>query len=74
MLVPTTVVIKKKAKIRNQYNQVPHLTRDSTWESEKNIRKHHTQESLEVRLFPAGYHKGARNRQYSIIKTNVKHK
>ena len=25
----------KKAKIRNRYNQVPHLTRDTIWESDK---------------------------------------
>ena len=34
--------VKKKAKIRNRYNQVPHLTRDTIWESDKNTRKHHT--------------------------------
>ena len=29
--------VKKTAKIRNQYNQVPHLTRDTIWESDKNL-------------------------------------
>ena len=58
----------KKAKIRNRYNQVPHLTRDTIWESDKNTRKYHTKESQEVSLFPAGDHKAARNRQDSIIK------
>ena len=24
--------IRKKAKIRNQYNQIPHLTQDTIWE------------------------------------------
>ena len=57
----------KKAKIRNRYNQVPHLTRDTIWESGKNTRKHHTQEIQEVSLFPAGDHKAARNRKDSII-------
>ena len=38
----------KKAKIRNRYNQVPHLTWGSIRESDKNTRKHHTQESQEV--------------------------
>ena len=28
--------IRKLAKIRNQYNQVPHLTKNTTWESDKN--------------------------------------
>ena len=27
--------VKKKAKIRNQYNQVPHLTRDTIRKSDK---------------------------------------
>ena len=29
------VKVSKKAKIRNQYNQVPHLTQDTIWESDK---------------------------------------
>ena len=66
--------VKKKAKIRNRYNQVQHLTRDTIWESDKNTRKHHTQESQEVSPFPAGDHKAARNRYDSIIKTNKQHK
>ena len=28
--------VRKVAKIRNRYNQVPHLTQDTTWESDKN--------------------------------------
>ena len=32
MLVRTE---NKKAKIRNQYNQAPHPTQDTTWESDK---------------------------------------
>ena len=27
--------VKRKAKIRNRYNQIPHLTRDTIWESDK---------------------------------------
>ena len=26
---------RKKAKIKNRYNQAPHLTQDTTWECEK---------------------------------------
>ena len=37
----------------NQYNQAPHLTQDTTWESDKNIIKLHTQESQQVSPFPA---------------------
>ena len=59
-------------KIRNRYNKVPHLTQDTTWESDTNIRKHHTQESQEVSPFPACDHKAAMYRQESM--TNTKHK
>ena len=59
--------VKMKAKIRNRYNQLPHLTRDTIWESDRNTRKHHSQESQDVSPFPAGDHKAARNRQDSII-------
>ena len=56
---------KKKTKIRNQYNQVPHETQHTMWESDKNIRKHHTQD---VSHFPAANHKALGNRQDIIIK------
>ena len=59
--------VRKKAMIRNRYN------RPKTRESDKNTRKHHTQERQDVSPFPAGDHKAARKRQGSIIKTNVKH-
>ena len=35
--------VRKKAKIRNRYNQVPHLTPDTLWESDK------TQENITCR-------------------------
>ena len=35
---------RKAAKIRNQYNQVLHMTQDTKWESDKNTVKHHIQE------------------------------
>ena len=60
--------VSKEAKIRNQYNQVPHL---HPMESDKNAIKHHTQESQEVSPFPAGDRKAAMNRQESM--TNSKH-
>ena len=66
------VKARKKVKIRNRHNQVPHLTQDTTWESDKNTRKHHTQESQEASPFPAGDHKAAMNRQDST--TDTKHK
>ena len=36
--------VRKTAKIRNQYNQVPHLTQDTTWESDNITIRHHKQE------------------------------
>ena len=30
-----TIKVRKKAKIRNRYKQVPHLTHDNVWESDK---------------------------------------
>ena len=38
------IKIRKVAKIRNRYNQVPHLTQDITFESDKNTIRHHKQE------------------------------
>ena len=63
--------IKKNAKIRNRYNQVPQLTRGTIWESCQKPRKPHTQESQEVSTFPAGDQKAARDRKDNIIKENV---
>ena len=50
----------------NRYNQAPHLTQDTTWESDKTLQ---IQASQEVRPFPAGDHKGAMKRQESKHKT-----
>ena len=41
---------RKKAKTRNQYNHVPHLTKDTVGESNKNTRKHHKQKLQDVSL------------------------
>ena len=35
------IKVRKVAKIRNRYNQVPQMT---TWESDKNTNKHHKRE------------------------------
>ena len=37
---------KNVAKIMNRYNQVPHLTQDTTWESDKNTIKNRKREPL----------------------------
>ena len=61
---------RKAAKIRNRYNQVPHLTQDTTWESDK--KTNITNNSQDVSPFPAGDHKAAMNRRESM--TNTRHK
>ena len=43
------------AKIRKRYNQVPHLTQDTTWESDK-TQLNITNKSHAVSPFPAGDH------------------
>ena len=52
---------ERKSKIRNRYNQAPWLTLNAIWESDKNTRNHHTQESQEVSPLPAGDHKATGN-------------
>ena len=64
------IKVKSKAKIRNRYNQVPHLIGETIRESDKSTRKHSPQESLEVSPPPTGDHKAAK----SITKTIMKHK
>ena len=63
--------VRKKAKIRNRYDQVPQLTLDTVWASDKNIRK---QPSQEVSPFSTGKHKAARNRHDSMALTNLNNK
>ena len=69
MMRPLWLVLKvcKEVKSRNQYNQVPRLTQDTTWEVTKNTIKHDVRESQEASPFPAGDHKAAMNRQESMI-------
>ena len=38
------IKVSKREKIRNRYHQVPHLTQDTTWESNKLAIRHHKQE------------------------------
>ena len=60
--------VTKAAKIRNRYNQVPHITKKTTLKSDKNTIKRHTQESQEVSPFQAGDHKAVMNRQESMTR------
>ena len=52
-------------KIRNQYNQVPHLTQDTTLESDK-TQINITKKSQEVSPFLASDQKAAMNRLESM--------
>ena len=56
------------AKIRKRYNQVPHLTQHTTWESNKNTINI-TNKSQDVSLFPSGGHKAAMNGRESMTNT-----
>ena len=59
--IKITLKVSKGAKIRNQYNQVPHLTQD-TKRKVTNPQLDITNESQEVSPFPAGDHKAHINR------------
>ena len=60
----------KGAKIRNRYNQVPHLTQDSNGKVTNSLLDT-TNKSQEVRPFPAGDHKAQINRS---AQRHYKHK
>ena len=54
--------VSKNAKIRNRYNQVPHLTQDTNGKV-TNSQLDTTNESQEVSTFPADDHKAHINRR-----------
>ena len=56
------VKVSKGTKIRNRYNQVPHLTQDTNWKV-TNLQLDTTNESQEVSPFQAGDHEAHINRQ-----------
>ena len=64
------VKVRKTVRIRNRYNQVPHLSQDTKWEGNK-ITINITNKSQEVSPFPSGDHKAAMNRRESM--TNTRH-
>ena len=63
--------VRKTTRIRNRYNQVPHLSQDTKWKSIK-ITINNTNKSQEVSPFPSGDHKAAMNRRKSMA--NTRHK
>ena len=62
--------VSKGAKIRNRYNQVPHLTQDTNGKV-TNSQLDTTNESQELSPFPAGDHKAHINRR---LQRQSKHK
>ena len=54
--------LSKGAKIRNPYNQVPHMTKDTNGKV-TNLKLDTTNVSQEVSPFPAGDHKAHINRR-----------
>ena len=59
--------VRKKAHIRNRYNQIPHLTNDTIWESKKKTQENITHKrAKKSAFFPTGDHKATRNRQDSM--------
>ena len=76
MINPADCKVSKGAKIRNRYNQVPHLTQDTNGKV-TNSQLDTTNESQEVSSFPAGDHKAHINRRaqrHSKHKIEQKHK
>ena len=68
--------VRKGAKIRNRYYQVPHLTQDTDGKV-TNSQLDTTNESQAARPFPAGDHKAHINRRaqrYSKHKSEQKNK
>ena len=68
--------VSKGAKIRNRYNQVPHLTQDTNGKLTNSLLDT-TNESQKVSPFPAGDYKAHINkciRRHSKHKTEQKHK
>ena len=56
--------VRKRAKIRNRYNQAPHLTQDTNGKVTTS-QLDTTNESQEVSPFPVGDHKASTNRRAS---------
>ena len=61
LLLVTDNKVSKGAKIRNRYNQVPHLTQNTNGKV-TNSQLDTTKESQEVSPFPVGDHKAHINR------------
>ena len=65
-----SIKVSKGAKIRNRYNQVPHLTQDTN-EKVTNSQLDTTNESQEVSPFPAGNLQACSLLQYINVIANL---
>ena len=68
------IKVRKKAKTRDGYNQVPHLAKDTTWKitkTQENIIYTRAKESASS--FPRGDLKATRNKHGRMTKTNAKY-
>ena len=63
--------VRIEAKIRNQYNQVTHLTLDTTWKSDKNTIRHHKQ-ATRGQPFPSRWPQGSNKQTRKHDKYNNK--
>ena len=69
------IKVRKTTRIRNRYNQVPHLSQDTKWESKRipiNITINITNKSQEVSPFPSDDHKATMSRRKSMTITRHK--
>ena len=67
------IEVSNGAKIRNRYNQVPHLTQDTNGKVTK-LTEDTTNESQEVSPLPAGDHKAHINRRAQNIANTIQNK
>ena len=72
------IKVRKAAKIRNRYNQVPHLTQDTTLESDENTIKQPKQEPR-GQPFPSRWPQGSNEQtrkhdKHKTLMTQMIHK
>ena len=64
---PDYVKVRKKANIRNLYNQLPHMNRYITSESDKNTRTSHTREPS-GQCFPSRCPQGCKEQKRQYVR------
>ena len=64
--------VRKVAKSRNRYKQIPHLTQDIPHGKVTKTQLNITNKSQKVSPYPAGDHKAVMNRHESMTNTRLK--